>query len=377
MPESPRWERSINVSAECYVFAGGGTGGHLYPALAIAGEIRKASPEARICFIGTKGKIESRVVPAEGYEFRTLWISGFQRGLSLRNLLVPIKAGVSMIRARAYLRELAPLAVVGTGGYVSGPVLMAASMMGIPTLIHEQNSVPGETTKMLANRVTEVHVSFEETKKRLPAGARVFLSGNPTRNALEGIDRAEALKYFGMDPAERSKVLLVSGGSLGAVSVNDAVLGNIASIIDMNMRVVWQTGPRDLERVKTVVSTIPAGRIWVGAFIDNMGYAYAAADSALCRAGATTIAELTRLGKPAILVPYPHATADHQSVNAREMESSGAAMVVSDEQAGSRLMELLKKMDDRTLADMSAASASLGRPDAARIIAGRVMSLKR
>ncbi|HLB01177.1 MAG TPA: undecaprenyldiphospho-muramoylpentapeptide beta-N-acetylglucosaminyltransferase [Bacteroidota bacterium] len=366
------------MPADCYVFAGGGTGGHLYPALAIAGEIRKASPGARICFIGTKGKIESRVVPAEGYEFRTLWISGLQRRLSLKNLLVPLKAGVSMIRARAYLRELAPRAVVGTGGYVSGPVVMAATMMGIPTLIHEQNSVPGETTRMLAPRVSEVHVSFEETMKRLPAGTKVFLSGNPTRSALSGVDRAAAVKYFDMDPAGDGKVVLVSGGSLGAVSVNDAVLANLDSISGMRLRIIWQTGAHDAERIGTAVSKYPRNRIWTGAFIDNMGYAYAAADAVVCRAGATTIAELTRLGKPAILVPYPRAAAGHQTLNARSMESCGAALVVADAEAPARLGELLSMMmDDAKLASMSRASASLGRPEAARVIAGRVMALNR
>jgi len=364
------------VPADCYVFAGGGTGGHLYPALAIAGEIRKSSPGSRIVFVGTKGKIESRVVPAEGYEFRTLWISGLQRRLSVKNLLVPLKVGVSMVRARRYLKELAPRAVVGTGGYVSGPVLMAASMMGIPTLIHEQNSVPGETTRLLAARVNEVHVSFRETIGLLPAGARAFLSGNPTRTALGGIDRAEALKFFGMDPADGGKILLVSGGSLGAASVNDAVMKNLDAILRMGLRVVWQSGERDIERVKAAVAGLPAGRTWTGAFIDHMGFAYAACDLAFCRAGATTIAELTRLGKPAVLVPYPRAAGDHQSLNAGAMESAGAARVLPDAQAADGLMDVLRTVaDDATLKAMARASASLGRPDAAAVIAARAMAL--
>jgi len=364
------------VPADCYVFAGGGTGGHLYPALAIAGEIRKVSPGSRICFIGTRGKIESRVVPEEGYEFRTIPVSGIQRRLSVRNLLVPFRAVWSMMRARSYLGELDPLAVVGTGGYVSGPVVMTASLMGIPTLIHEQNSVPGETTKMLAARVNEVHVSFEETRRHLPEGARVFLSGNPTRSSLGGIDRAEALRFFGMDPADGRKVLLVSGGSLGAVSVNEAVLRNIDAIIKMEIRIVWQTGSRDAGRVKDATAGYAPERVWTGAFIDNMGYAYAAADAALCRAGATTIAELTRLGKPAILVPFPHAAADHQTLNARAMETAGAAIVVPDDRIADELAGLIPSiMDGAKLGTMSRASATLGRPDAAGVIAARVMAL--
>jgi UDP-N-acetylglucosamine--N-acetylmuramyl-(pentapeptide) pyrophosphoryl-undecaprenol N-acetylglucosamine transferase len=360
-----------------YVFAGGGTGGHLYPALAVAGEIRKLVPGARICFIGTKGKIESRVVPAEGYEFRTLWISGLRRSLSPRNLLVPVKAVVSMIQAWNHLRELRPSAVVGTGGYVSGPVLLAASMMGIPTLIHEQNSVPGETTKFLAKRADEVHVSFGETVKRMPATARVFLSGNPTRGLLGGADRGGALKFFGMDPDDARKVLLVSGGSLGARSVNSAVLGNIDRILGMGFRVVWQTGQTDASRVASATKEYARLYVWTGAFIDRMDYAYAAADLVLSRAGATTIAELTRLGKPAILVPYPHAAADHQTLNARAMEQTGAAVLIADAEAGRQIVPALEGvLAAGRLGAMAKASASLGRPDAARVIAEHVLALK-
>ena len=364
------------MERESYVFAGGGTGGHLYPALAIAAEIRKAVPGSRICFIGTKGKIEERVVPAEGYEFRTLWISGLRRSLSPGNLLVPLKAVVSVIQAWKHLRELKPRAVVGTGGYVSGPALLAASMMGIPTLIHEQNSVPGETTKFLAKRADEVHVSFGETLKLLPASARAFLSGNPTRGSLANADRAGALEFFGMDPRDTRKVLLVSGGSLGARSVNSAVLDNLGPIAALGLRVIWQTGQADAERVAAAVKGRPAGEIWTGAFIDRMDLAYGAADLALCRAGATTIAELTRLGKPAALVPYPLAAADHQTLNARAMERAGAAVVIADGEAGKTLAETLGGMlGPGRLEAMARAGAALGRPDAAVVIAARAIAL--
>jgi UDP-N-acetylglucosamine--N-acetylmuramyl-(pentapeptide) pyrophosphoryl-undecaprenol N-acetylglucosamine transferase len=362
--------------AESYVFAGGGTGGHLYPALAIAGEIRKAVPGARICFIGTKGKIESRVVPAEGYEFRTLWISGLRRSLSPENLLVPLKAVVSMIQAWSHLRELKPRVVVGTGGYVSGPVLLAASMMGIPTLIHEQNSVPGETTKFLAKRANEVHVSFEETMKFLPPSAKAFLSGNPTRGALNTADRGEGLKFFGMDPGDPRKVLLVSGGSLGARSVNSAVLDNLDRILGLGLRILWQTGQTDAERVSGAVKGRAKESLWTGAFVDRMDLAYAAADLALCRAGATTIAELTRLGKPAILVPYPLAAADHQTLNARTMERAGAAVVIADGDARDRLVPALTDMlGAGRLETMGKAGAAIGKPGAAAEIAKHAIAL--
>ncbi len=366
------------MPADSYVFAGGGTGGHLYPALAIAGEIRKLVPGARICFIGTRGKIESRIVPAEGYEFRTLWISGLRRSLSPGNLLVPVKAVVSVIQAWSHLRDLRPRVVIGTGGYVSGPVLLAASIMGIPTLIHEQNSVPGETTKFLAKRASEVHVSFEETLKHLPPSAKAFLSGNPTRSILQGAGRDEALKFFGMDPRDGRRVLLVSGGSLGARSVNTAVLENIDRILGMGFRIVWQTGQTDAGRIAPATERCSPKDVWTGAFIDRMDYAYAAADLALCRAGATTIAELTRLGKPALLVPYPLAAADHQTLNARAMEKAGAAVLVGDASARERLVPALEGVLAVGRLDvMAKASASLGRPGAAGVIAKHVLELNR
>ena len=361
-----------------YVFAGGGTGGHLYPALAIAGEIRRMEPGARICFIGTKGKIESRVVPAEGYEFRTVWISGLRRSLSPGNLLVPVKAVVSVIQAWNHLRELRPGAVVGTGGYVSGPVLLAASMMGIPTLIHEQNSVPGETTKFLAKRASEVHVSFEETIRRLSPTVNAFLSGNPTREILQGAGRDEALRHFGMDARGFGRVLLVSGGSLGASAVNSAGLANLDKPLGMGLRIIWQTGETDAARIASATASRPRQELWTGAFIDRMDYAYAASDLALCRAGATTIAELTRLGKPAILVPYPLAAADHQTLNARSMESAGAALLIPDAQAGERLIPAIETLlSAGRLEAMGRAGATLGRPGAAAEIAKHVLALGR
>jgi UDP-N-acetylglucosamine--N-acetylmuramyl-(pentapeptide) pyrophosphoryl-undecaprenol N-acetylglucosamine transferase len=366
----------LTAPADAYVFAGGGTGGHLYPALAIAGEIRKAVPAARICFIGTKGKIESRVVPAEGYEFRTLWISGLRRSLSPGNLLVPLKAVVSLMQAWSHLRELRPRVVVGTGGYVSGPVLLAASMMRIPTLIHEQNSVPGETTKFLAKRADEVHVSFGETMKFLPPSAKAFLSGCPTRGSLRGASRDEGLRFFGMDPADRGRVLLVSGGSLGARSVNSAVLDNLDRLLGLGLRILWQTGQADAERIAAAVKGRPRESIWTGAFVDRMDLAYAAADAALCRAGATTIAELTRLGKPAILVPYPLAAADHQTLNAGSMEKAGAAVVIADADAREKLVPALSGiLSEGRLAAMGKAGASIGRPDAAAVIARHAIVL--
>jgi UDP-N-acetylglucosamine--N-acetylmuramyl-(pentapeptide) pyrophosphoryl-undecaprenol N-acetylglucosamine transferase len=362
------------VAGQRFVFAGGGTGGHLFPALAIAQEIKRKIPGSHICFVGTRGKIESRVVPEYGYEFRTLWISGVRRGRIFGNLLVPLKVSIAMVQAMSHLKNIGPDVVVGTGGYVSGPLLYSAAWLGIPTLIHEQNSVPGQTTLMLAKKVDEVHVSFDETKKRLPDGVRAVLSGNPTRRTLDGVERDGALEHFSMDPSDGRPVVLVSGGSLGARSINNAIAGNLDEVMAANVRLIWQTGRQDADRILGECGGRTGSSLWIGAFIEKMEFAYAACDLAV--SGATTIAELTRLGKPAVLVPYPHAAADHQTLNARALEKTGAAAVVTDAEIGERIAAVIAEtLRPGTLKKMSKASASLGKPDAAERIANRVIRL--
>lgn len=364
------------MGGHSFVFAGGGTGGHLFPALAIADEIRERIPGADICFVGTRGKIEARVVPEHGYDFRTLWISGVRRGRLFGNLLVPVKVSIAMIQAMTHLKNLDPDVVVGTGGYVSGPLLYSAAWLGIPTLIHEQNSVPGQTTRMLAKKVTEVHVSFEETKGYLPGGARVVVSGNPTRRTLDGVGRDEALQFFSMDPADSRPVVLAFGGSLGARSINGAVALNIDAILSSGVRLIWQTGEQEAENIRAGFAGRAGADLWIGPFIDRMEFAYAASTLVLCRAGATTIAELTRLGKPAILVPYPYAAADHQTLNARALEKAGAAVVVADAEIAERAPAVIREtLRPEVLRRMERGSRSLGRPDAAARIADRVIGL--
>ena len=204
MPARQTSERFINVRPLRFLFAGGGTGGHLYPAIAIAEKIKSIEPAADILFVGTKDKIEARVVPQHGFRFASIWISGFHRGIKLRNILFPIKVVVSMFQSRSILSQFAPDVVVGTGGYVAGPVLRSAMHRHIPTLIQEQNSYPGVTTRLLAPNADEVHITFEESRKYLSGADKVFLTGNPTRDSLEGIDRREALAYFGSEWTARS-----------------------------------------------------------------------------------------------------------------------------------------------------------------------------
>jgi UDP-N-acetylglucosamine--N-acetylmuramyl-(pentapeptide) pyrophosphoryl-undecaprenol N-acetylglucosamine transferase len=282
---------------------------------------------------------------------------------------------VAMMQAFNILRSFRPDVVVGTGGYVSGPMLYAATLKKVPTLIQEQNSFPGETTRFLAKRVSEVHITFEESRPRLPRRDHVFLSGNPTRAALDQADQAEALAYFGFPAHAAGKVLLVFGGSLGAATINHAVERHIDALVGAGLRVIWQTGTPDAEAAAKFRLRYGDDRLWTGAFIDRMDLAYAASTMVLCRAGATTIAELTRLGKPAILVPYPYAAADHQTANARSLVEAGAAAMLDDRLVGDRLADTVLALLHGDLGAMASRCRALGRPDAARVLAEHVAAL--
>ena len=358
------------------IFSGGGTGGHLFPALAIADEIKRLAPGAEVLFIGTADKLEARVVPAKGYPFRAIWISGFRRGFHWSNFLFPIKTIVSYIQSRSIIKEFKPDVVIGTGGYVSGPVLRAAVRLKVPTLIQEQNSYPGITTRLLAREVDEVHLTFESSRPYIGRKENVFVTGNPTRADLEGASRADAFHYFGFDASELKKTILVVGGSLGARPINRGMELALDSLVRNGVRIVWQTGEGDIEAERALCRRYSPREVWVGAFIDRMDYAYALSDLVVCRAGATTIAELTRLGKPAILIPYPHAAANHQVENAKSMVEQGAADTLPDEQIGYRLEEkIMATLKDARLKAMALRSKELGKPEAAAAIARRAIRL--
>jgi UDP-N-acetylglucosamine--N-acetylmuramyl-(pentapeptide) pyrophosphoryl-undecaprenol N-acetylglucosamine transferase len=355
------------------LFAAGGTGGHLFPAIAIAEEIRKLQPNARIAFVGTKNKIEARVVPQKGFEFYTIWISGFHRRLALDNLLVPLKVVVSLVQSFFLIRKLRPNIVVGTGGYVCGPILTLASLMKIATIVHESNSYPGATTRMVASRVTKVFLTFDVTKKWLPKvdAGKIELVGNPTRDSLGKISREDGLKYFTLSP--KNKTLLVFGGSLGATSINSTMEKIGGELVQLGLQILWQTGEKDFERYELKKSE----NVWVGKFIDKMEYAYAAADVVLCRSGATTLAELTRLGKPAILVPYPHAAAHHQELNAQAMVEAGAAVVINDAELDAKALSTIKELlsNDTARNIMHERSLALGKPNAGTEIAQKIVRM--
>jgi UDP-N-acetylglucosamine--N-acetylmuramyl-(pentapeptide) pyrophosphoryl-undecaprenol N-acetylglucosamine transferase len=356
------------------LFAGGGTGGHVYPAIAIAEEIRKIDPKSRIVFAGTKKKIEARVVPQKGFEFHTIWISGFSRRLTLGNILFPVKVIVALFQSFFLIRSLKPDAVLGTGGYVSGPVVFIASLLGIPTIMHESNSYPGVTTRILASRVSLVFTTFDVTRKWLPPSAQVNVIGNPTREELSSISRKEGSALFGLDPEKPT--VLAFGGSLGAASINNA-MKNVAEYAATNdVQIIWQTGESELLPSPEVMRH---PNVKIMKYVERMDCAYAAADLVVCRSGATTLAELTRLGKPAILVPYPYAAADHQTLNAGAMVESGAAVLIRDKDVSEKLLPEIRSLlsDSARRQEMSRRSTALGKPDAGREIARKIISMIR
>lgn len=359
------------------MFAGGGTGGHLYPAVAMAEALQKLRPGTEISFAGTRSGIEAVEIPRLGYRLHLFRVRGLRRGLSPAALLA--NAGVladfagAVAGALRLLGEERPDVVVGTGGFVSGPLLLAAQILGRKTLIQEQNAFPGVTTRLLALRATEVHLSFPDSRRFLKRAGGVHISGNPARTFFQR-DREGARETFGLAPGQPT--LLVFGGSRGARSINNAVRRWIGDDALGGANLVWQTGALDYEALREEFR--PSRHLWIGPYIDDMGAAYAAADLVLCRAGASTVAELANLGKPAVLVPYPHATGDHQRHNAEALVREGAADLVPDgDMAGERAKELVSALlyDNAALASMGAACRQQGRPEAARELAERIVQL--
>lgn len=355
------------------IIAGGGTGGHVFPAIAIAEEIKKHKPDAEIIFIGTKSKIEARVVPQKGYRFRSIWISGWSRKIRWDSVLFPVKVIVAMMQSYSILKHNKPDAVVGTGGYVCGPVVRMAAYLGIPTVIQEQNSYPGVTTRMLAAKVDRVHITFDETRKYLKRHDNVYVSGNPTRNELVAIHREEAMEKLNLDP--RRPVVLVFGGSLGAATINNAVLECLSILGKHKAQVIWITGDRMYEQIRAKVGE--RDDFIVAPFMDDMASIYAATTVAICRAGATTIAELTRTGVPAILVPYPYAAANHQEFNARTLTDRGAAKMILNSDCISDLPDMLDDLlnNPDIIAEMRERTKAMGKPNAGKIIAESILEL--
>ena len=347
------------------MLAGGGTGGHLFPALAIADELKKRRAEVEIVFVGTKKGLESKMVPERGYRLLLLEVKGLKRSLDLQNLLFPYYVIKALRQAKDYMKSEKPDVVVGTGGYVSGPPLKAARKPGIPILIQEQNSYPGITTRLLAKHAQKVFLAYEESKKYFKRQDNLEVIGNPVRSDFTQIDKVQARQVLKID--ERKKVILILGGSQGAKAINDSLLQNLSQLGGQDwLEILWQTGPKDFERVK---NTLQDRKLPVTAvpFIQEMAAAYAVSDLVVSRAGALTLAEITICGKPAILIPYPFAAADHQRHNAEVLANAGAAEMILEKDIPQvnlvqRMLELVK--DEKKLESMSLQSKKLGKPEA-------------
>lgn len=359
--------------APSILFAGGGTGGHVYPAIAIADAVRRLEPQAAVAFAGTKERMEWEAVPKAGYEIHPVTVSGFQRQLSVRNLTFPFKLMKGLGQSWGLVGRSDADVVVGTGGYVSGPVLLAASLRGRPVVIQEQNAYAGVTNRLLARRAAQIHIAFPEAKRYFPA-EKCVLSGNPTRAELRRVDRAEARRFFEVPP--EAALLFVFGGSLGSQALNEAMEANLQALLeDEQTYILWQTGARYYERLR---ARVPAhDRLRLQQYVDRMDFAYAAADLALCRAGAISCSELMVTGTPAVLVPSPNVAEDHQTKNAQSMERAGAAVLLPEPELPVRLSEEAKRLlrDEERRAQMSRAALDLARPEAAEHIARAVLAL--
>ena len=336
------------------LISGGGTGGHIFPALSIANGIKERRKDAEILFVGAENRMEMEKVPAAGYKIIGLPVSGFDRKNLLRNVKVLFRLYKSMRLARKILRDFNPDIAIGVGGYASGPMLKAAQKKGIPTLIQEQNSYAGVTNKLLAEKADAICVAYEGMERFFPAG-KIILTGNPVRqNILNcNLTPQEARKRFGLDPDK--KTVLVVGGSLGARTVNRSIEGGIDKIAGENIQLIWQTGKYYDEEAKAIIKEKKPVNVLQTAFVTNMDEAYRAADLVVSRAGASSISELQLLGKPSILVPSPNVAEDHQTKNAMALVNRNAAIMVSDAEAPVKLVETMIQLisDDSRLASLS------------------------
>lgn len=359
------------------IISGGGTGGHVFPAIAIADALKEElSGEVDILFVGARGKLEMEKVPKAGYPIEGLWISGLHRKLTLRNLLFPVKLASSLLRSSRILGRFRPDVAVGVGGFASGPLLRMAALRDIPALIQEQNSYAGLTNRLLAGKVQKICVAYDHMDRYFPA-EKIVWTGNPVRKDLsvEGVPKPEALAHFGLEPGKPT--IFVFGGSLGAQSINEAMAANAAFLREHpGIQVLWQAGKLYYERFKKC-ETAQLSNVVVRPFIDRMDLAYALADLAVCRAGALTIAELSLLGQPAVLIPSPNVAEDHQTKNAMALVEKEAAVLVKNADAAATIMtrayEVLR--DQNLLTRLSANIRKLARPDAARDIAREIRAL--
>ena len=357
-----------------YLFSGGGSGGHIFPAIAIAEEIRKIDKEAEFLFIGAKGRIEEKIVPSNNFRLETIDISGIDRSKILNNTMLPVKFLKALMRCRKLIRNFAPDVAVGTGGFVCGPVIYTANLLGIPTLIQEGNSFAGKTIKFLSRKANKVVINFEETKKYLKRKDNIVIISHPIRSSLTRTDKKESTEFFGLDG--KNKTIFIFGGSQGARGINENIDRILEELYRINVNVIWQTGKSDFEKYSVKFREL-ADKIKILEFIDNIDKAYSSADILICRAGITSIMEIAFMKSVSILIPLPTSAENHQELNARSIEKRGGAVVVLQNQAKDKLLlNIIKILNDDDLADSIKENAGkLADPEAAFKIAGEVMKL--
>lgn len=359
------------------IISGGGTGGHIFPAVSIANAIKEQHPEAEILFVGAEGRMEMQRVPAAGYQIIGLPVAGFDRKHLLKNISVLIKLMKSQIKARRIIKEFKPDAAVGVGGYASGPTLKVAGSMGIPTLIQEQNSYAGVTNKLLAKKACKICVAYEGMERFFDK-EKIILTGNPVRQNLlnQQMSREEAIRSFNLDPTK--KTVLIVGGSLGARTINNCVLNGLDQIRQSDVQFIWQTGKFYINEAKEKVGQAENyPMLHTTDFITDMAAAYSAADLVISRAGAGSISEFCLLGKPVILVPSPNVAEDHQTKNALALVAKDAALYIKDAEASEKLLKTAIEtvQQPETLKKLSTNIAKLAFKDSANTIAEEVWKL--
>lgn len=359
------------------IISGGGTGGHIFPAISIADAIKNLRPDADILFIGAKNRMEMNRVPAAGYPIKGLWISGFQRSLSFQNLLFPFKVILSYFKARNIVKKFKPDCVIGVGGYASGPTLRAAISLGCKTLIQEQNSFPGMTNRILAKKVNRICTAYEKMDKWFPT-EKTILTGNPLRKSAVHIEgkRTEAFHFFELSADKRT--LLIVGGSQGARAINQGVIANLEKYIESGIQLIWQTGESFYPEAIAKMNSLSANNvIKVHPFIQRMDFAFAAADCIVSRAGASSISEMAVIGKPVIFVPLPTAAEDHQTQNAKRLVNCNAAIMIHNNDTGEVLLnEVITLINDPVMIkSLSENIVKFALPNADQKIANEILKL--
>ncbi|MEG1024260.1 MAG: undecaprenyldiphospho-muramoylpentapeptide beta-N-acetylglucosaminyltransferase [Flavobacterium sp.] len=355
-----------------FILSGGGTGGHIYPAIAIANELKLQFPDAEFLFVGAKDKMEMQKVPQAGYEIKGLWIAGLQRKLTLQNMMFPLKLASSLLESRRIIKKFKPNVVIGTGGFASGPLLQAAGSAGIPTVIQEQNSFPGITNKLLSKKANAICVAYQNLERFFPK-EKIVLTGNPVRQDLIDIEskRDEAIAFYGLDP--NKKTLLVLGGSLGARRINQLIEKELSNFLSQDVQIIWQCGKLYFEEYKKYDQP----GVKVVDFIERMDFVYAAADVIISRAGASSVSELCIVGKPVIFIPSPNVAEDHQTKNAQAIVEAKGAILLKESELDNEfsiVFEALLK-DEGKQKQLSVNIKKLAMPKATQDIVAEIVKL--